>query len=289
VATPAERDDVTVRDRVAIASVRRLDGRGQPADQDLVAVEAPLVIRVHQAGRATPLRLGVLMRTPGDDEDLVAGLLHGEGLVAQRDDLEALTIVDATPTADDREASDVADVTVAAGVDLDHLAAERHQVMTSACGLCGRLELQALARPRGAASGTLIRAETLALMPGQLRAGQPVFDETGGLHAAGLFTLEGVPRVLAEDVGRHNAVDKVVGAAWRGEWLHDEPLSLAVSGRVAFEIVQKAAVAGVHAIVAIGAPSSLAVRAARAAGLTLVGFARPGRANVYTGTARVAE
>ena len=161
-------------------------------------------------------------------------------------------------------------------------------ITTSACGLCGRLSVQSLDRARGrSAAAPQFSAEALASLPARLRDGQTVFAETGGLHAAALFDDSGARIALAEDVGRHNAVDKVVGAALRAGRLPASGSVLVVSGRVAFEIVQKAALAGVAAIVAVGAPSNLAIDAARAAGLTLVGFARDGHFNVYAGVERV--
>jgi FdhD protein len=272
-----------VTDRAAIASISRLDRGQRQTDQDLVAVEAPLAVRLTGGGLSSPLALGILMRTPGDDEDLVTGFLVGEGLVRVAGDIVAIA------RQRDGEA-DVAVVTMAADVEVEATRA-RAQVVSSSCGLCGRLELLALDERGGTGlpARPPIRADVLAVMPARLREGQAVFDQTGGLHAAALFTPDGALRVLREDVGRHNAVDKVVGAAARAGWLPATGQILAVSGRVAYEIVQKAAAAGVSGIVAVGAPSSLAIVAARAAGLTLAGFARDGRCNVYAGADRIVD
>jgi FdhD protein len=269
--------------RVAVAAIHRV-GPTAGRDQDLVAVEAPVAVHLHQPGHAVARAFGILMRTPGDDRDLVLGLLHAEGVIRAADD-----VLDVRLDAPADEPARI-DVTVAAHVDLDVVTADRVQTATSACGLCGRLSvarldaLAGLALPPGEPG---FRAATIASFPGHLREHQTVFAETGGLHAAGLFDRTGALLALREDVGRHNAVDKLVGAALDAGWLPAREAALAVSGRVAFEIVLKAARAGVAVIVAVGAPSSLAIDAARAAGLTLIGFARDGRFNVYTGAGRI--
>jgi FdhD protein len=267
--------------RATVTAITRLDAGRRRADADLVTVESPLRIEIGQPGRLEPVRLGVLMRTPGHDEALVVGLLVGEGLLERRDDLVGVSLETSAST------GDMAHVEVAAGLDLETRLPPRTLTITSACGLCGRLEVQAANRRAPDAAASPISAEVLARLPRRLRAGQPVFDQTGGLHAAGLFAIDGEPLWLCEDIGRHNAVDKVLGLAWCAGRLPDPDLLLAVSGRVAFEIVQKAAMAGIGGIVAIGAPSSLAVDAARTAGLVLAGFARDDRANVYAGSARM--
>jgi FdhD protein len=270
---------------VAIAGVTRIHGAESRADQDLVAVESPLALTVAHPALQTARALGVLMRTPGGDEDLVLGLLHAEGVVRTMADVVSVEIRAGEASG---EAGDTAHVTLAATVDRDVLPGDRALLTTSACGLCGRLSLQALDRSRDrSAAAPRLSAETLASLPARLRDGQTVFAETGGLHAAALFDSSGGRLALAEDVGRHNAVDKVVGAALRAGDLPASGSVLVVSGRVAFEIVQKAALAGAAAIVAVGAPSNLAIEAARAAGLTLVGFAREGRFNVYAGAENV--
>lgn len=269
--------------RVAVAPVRRM-GSSVEADQDLVAVEAPLAVHLHQPERASARALGVLMRTPGDDRDLVLGLLYAEGVIQATGDILALA-VETRPNEPDR-----ADVTLAPHIDLDTAPAGRAQMPTSACGLCGRLSVErldalaGLALPPGEPRFT---ATIIASLPARLEQRQQVFAETGGLHAAGLFDGAGGLLALREDVGRHNAVDKLVGAALDVGGLPAREAALAVSGRVAFEIVQKAARAGLSVLVAVGAPSSLAIDAARTAGLTLVGFARDGRFNVYTGSERI--
>ena len=276
-------------ERVAIASITRVTGGRAETDQDLVAVEAPVTIELRQPARPNAIRsLGVLMRTPGDDEELTLGLLHGEGLIRRREDVLAIRLPPADPSPGG-ETAEIVEVDLAESVDLES-AAGRALPATSACGLCGRLEVQSLDALSG--TGTAIDRRRLeprliASLPDRLRGEQSVFAETGGLHAAGLFDPSGRCLVIREDVGRHNAVDKVVGWALVGGRVPARDLALVVSGRVAFEIVQKAALAGVPVIVAVGAPSSLAVEAARAAGITLIGFTRGERFNVYTGHERV--
>jgi FdhD protein len=265
---------------VAIASVRRLGDREPRVDQDLVAVESPLTLTVTHPSRNGSRSLGVLMRTPGDDQHLVLGLLHAEGIVRTMGDVASIEF-DASADAS-REIGDTARVALAPTVDPNVLPDGRPLLTTSACGLCGRLSVQALDRARGRRDASLqLSASELSSLTTRLRGGQTIFAETGGLHAAALFEDAGNLVALAEDVGRHNAVDKVVGAALRAGKLPPSGGVLVVSGRVAFEIVQKAVMAGVTAVVAVGAPSSLAVDAARAAGLTLIGFARDGHGNVY--------
>jgi FdhD protein len=270
--------------RVAIAAIRRLHEGGAETEQDLVAVEAPLSVTVRSAGGAASVPLGVTMRTPGDDRDLVLGLLYSERLIQTLNDIVSIEF-----TKDDDEA-ERATVEVAAGIDVDASVHRRAVVGTSACGLCGRLEverLDVLARTAPARGDVTWPVALVASLPKKLQAGQAVFAETGGLHAAGLFAPDGSLIALREDVGRHNAVDKLIGSRLDAGFLPARDILLAVSGRVAYEIVQKAALAGVAGIVAVGAPSSLAIRAAQATGLTLAGFARDGRFNLYVVDHRV--
>ena len=270
--------------RVFIAAIRRLHAAGADAEQDLVAVEAPLSVTVRSAAGIASVPLGVTMRTPGDDRDLVLGLLYGERLIHTRDDVVSIEF-----TKDDDEAES-ATVALSATVRVEATAHGRALVGTSACGLCGRLEIErldVLARIAPARADVTWPIALIASLPNKLQAGQAVFAETGGLHAAGLFAPDGTLVAIREDVGRHNAVDKLVGASLDAGRLPARDMLLAVSGRVAYEIVHKAAVAGLAGIVAVGAPSSLAIRAAQATGLTLAGFVRDGRFNLYAGGHRV--
>ena len=264
--------------RVAIAAIRRVGASTTEADQDLVAVESPLSLEVVQPATGVSRSLGLLMRTPGDDHDLVLGLLHSEGIVTHPDDVAEVVLA----AAPDDQSPDSARVFLSPRVGLDPATAARALNATSACGLCGRVEMQAIARRRPPdAPPSPLDPAIIAALPARLREGQPVFGETGGLHAAAAFTASGERRVVREDVGRHNAVDKAIGALFQQHALPAHDALLVVSGRVAYEIVQKAAAAGFAAVVAVGAPSSLAVAAARAAGMTLIGFVRDGRFNVY--------
>ena len=237
-------------------------------ETDEIAVEEPLEIRVD--GRP----IAVTMRTPGHDEELSVGFLRSEGIAA----------VSAHPAAD--LAANVIDVEVEGHVDFDRLA--RNFYTSSSCGVCGKGALEAVAveAPR-VESELVVPGDLVAVLPDRLREAQPAFAATGGLHATGLFSSEGELLVVREDVGRHNAMDKVVGWAF-GEGLL--PLSdkvLCVSGRLSFELVQKAAVAGCPVVVAVGAPSTLAVDLARDRGVTLCGFVRGGRVNVYSEPQRI--
>ncbi len=235
-----------------------------PGLDDEVAVEEPLEIRVD--GRP----LAVTMRTPGHDEELALGFLFGEGLIDGP-----------------REASLTLEAnTVEVTGPLNRDPASRSFYTTSSCGVCGKgaLEEVAVSAPP-AADGPAIARVVLAALPDHLR--QPTFERTGGLHATGLFTPDGKLLQVREDVGRHNAMDKVVGWALRQRVTPLHPNVLCVSGRLSFELVQKAAVAGAPILVGVGAPSSLAIRLAADRGMTLAGFARGGRVNVYTGVERV--
>jgi FdhD protein len=224
------------------------------------------------------------MRTPGDDAELVTGLLHAEGVVRQAGDIVNLSFA----PGERRTVSDSVVVTLRPDVAWDVRGFDRGHAATSACGLCGRLQAIAVDEGRACPAGRPTFDEAFVRsLPGRLRRGQDVFDETGGLHAAALVGIGGDREIVREDVGRHNAVDKCIGAALESGWLPGHDLLLTVSGRVAYEIVQKAVTAGVPAVVAIGAPSSLAVEAARAVGLTLVGFVRGTRFNVYAGWDRI--
>jgi FdhD protein len=271
---------------VTTSIVRHGAGRAE-TDQDLLAVEAPVTLRLTQPGRTGGWSLGVLMRTPGYDEDLVHGLLAAEGLICSARDVLTIERL-AEADSDTGDTGDSIVVTIAAGVALAESFAARATVTTSACGLCGRLEMLRLSRPGARpVDPTTWPASLIASLPDRLTGRQAVFAETGGLHAAGLFDAMGALEIAREDVGRHNAVDKVVGAALRAGLAMGPGALLAVSGRAAYEIVQKAVSAGVAGLVAVGAPSSLAVEAARAADLTLAGFTRDGRFNVYAGPGRV--
>jgi FdhD protein len=241
---------------------------------DRVVTEEPLQVRLAlPAGPA--LDVAVTLRTPGHDTELAVGLLCTEGIIRSAAEVAAV-----------RAGAEV--VTVALRGEPVSAPAQRRFVASSSCGTCGKAsvdDLEVPAEPPG--PGPVVPRSVLVALPDRLREAQRLFDRTGGLHAAGRFTATGEARAVREDVGRHNAVDKVVGAALLAGELPLTDEVLVVSGRVSFEIVQKAAVAGLAVIAAVSAPSSLAVSAARRRGLTLVGFVRDGTANVYTGPERV--
>ena len=255
-------------------------GASREERRDLVAVEAPLEVRVNGQ------RFAVIMRTPGNDPHLALGFLFSEHIITSRSDVAAVDTWPADPVLGNR--LNVVLHERAAGVLGEQLAERRHVAMTSACGLCGRVSLESLARDAAPVPLTWrIDAARVARFPADLRAAQPVFEGTGGLHAAALVRHDGDVAASAEDVGRHNAVDKIVGAMLDRDRL---PLSddvLVVSGRASFELVQKACLAGIPMLVAVSAPSSLAIDCAKICGITLVGFARGDRFNIYTHGGRV--
>ncbi|WP_127500427.1 formate dehydrogenase accessory sulfurtransferase FdhD [Actinoplanes solisilvae] len=271
---------VTSRRRV----VRIVDGvDSEPVDT--LAAEEPLEIRVN--GRS----LVVTMRTPGDDFDLAAGFLVSEGVVRRADEIAGIRYC-AGATADGVNTYNVVDVVLAAGVAPPDPSLERNFYTTSSCGLCGKASLDAV---RTVAAWSVrddplrLEPDVVSSLPDTLRTAQRVFDRTGGLHAAGLFSSEGRLHCLREDVGRHNAVDKVVGWALRDGRLPLRDTVLMVSGRASFELVQKAVMAGIPALAAVSAPSSLAADLAADSGLTLIGFLRGRSMNVYAGAHRVSR
>jgi len=255
---------------------------------DLLAAEEPLGIRVD--GTA----LTLTMRTPGDDVELAAGFLVGEAIVRGRDDIAGMKVCDGTSCGHldhtDDEIGNIVDVTLAPGVAVS-TGARRNFMTTSACGVCGKTSIDDICvLPQAPLSGdeTAFAPAMLASLPGKLRAAQRVFSSTGGLHAAGLFNAAGELLAIREDVGRHNAVDKIVGWAVLQDKLPLAGCTLLVSGRASFELVQKAVLAGIPLLAAVSAPSSLAADLAEEAGLTLVGFLRGQSMNVYSGPHRVA-
>ncbi|MEU6022731.1 formate dehydrogenase accessory sulfurtransferase FdhD [Micromonospora sp. NPDC047134] len=254
---------------------------------DTLAAEEPLEIRVGAAGPGRRRPLSVTMRTPGADLDLALGFLFAEGLIRSAEDVSTAQLCAGAETPN---TYNVVDVTLAPGVPEPTVEANRQFLTTSACGVCGKESIEAV-RTRSmfevADDPLTVPAELLAELPQRLRAGQRGFDRTGGLHAAGLFTAEGDLVVLREDVGRHNAVDKVIGWAVRERRLPLVGHVLLVSGRASFELTQKAWMAGVPLLAAVSAPSTLAVDLATEAGLTLVGFLRGRTMNVYTSPHRI--
>ncbi|MCX6405448.1 MAG: formate dehydrogenase accessory sulfurtransferase FdhD [Propionibacteriales bacterium] len=256
-------------------------GVGVTPRHDSLAAEEPLEIRVAGASFA------VTMRTPGHDFDLVAGFLVSEGVVARTDQLHAMRYC---APEQDENTYNVIDVGVSGPGALVASGRERHVYTSSSCGVCGLASIDAVATTSAfdvAADEVRVDAAVLAALPDRLREQQAVFERTGGLHAAGLFGADGAPLVVREDVGRHNAVDKVVGQALREDRLPLTGTVLQVSGRASFELVQKAAMAGIPVLAAVSAPSSLAVDLADRLGVTVVGFSRGSTFNVYSRPERV--
>ena len=270
---------------VASRVVRTVTDRQDASRADAVAVEEPLELRLRLPG-GPPVSFTVTMRTPGHDFELAAGFLHTEGVVCARADIARITYCVDGPQ---EQRYNVVNIELRDGAAFDRGRLLRHHAMTSSCGVCGKASLEAvhaagIAPPDPAMR---LRADWIWGLPAMLRREQAAFDQTGGLHAAGLFAGGGDLVVLREDVGRHNAVDKVVGERL---FSGAGPLSghvLVVSGRASFEIVQKAAAAGIPAVCAVSAPSTLAVDLARSLGMILVGFVRERRFNVYSGERRV--
>jgi FdhD protein len=252
-----------------------LGAKPQRHDDEL-ACEEPLEIRVQ--GRP----VSVTMRTPGNDEELAVGFLLSEGLLSKREDIAAVASIEK----DGR--CNTVDVDLAAGGSIDFERLTRHVFASSSCGLCGKVTIDAVQQQfPPIRSDLVVDAATLLRLPERSREAQAVFNRTGGLHAATLFDRHGELLVLREDVGRHNAVDKVLGYALRNDLFPLDQNVLLVSGRSSFEIMQKALSGRVPIVAAVSAPSSLAVQFAEASGQTLVGFLREGRMNVYAGVERI--
>ncbi|MGV5050102.1 formate dehydrogenase accessory sulfurtransferase FdhD [Rhodococcus pyridinivorans] len=264
---------VTTRTRIT-----RLEAQRRSVRPDTVVVEEPLELRLN--GTA----LAVTMRTPGSDIELAQGFLLTEGIITDRDDITAIRYCNSTDE-NGRNTYNVLDIDLAPGIDLPETGLERNFYTTSSCGVCGKASLDAIrqrTRHSPAHDPIVVDPDVLATMPDTLRHAQTTFDRTGGLHAAGLFTTDGDLLALREDVGRHNAVDKIIGWAVEHRRLPLRRTVLVVSGRASFELTQKAVMAGIPILAAVSAPSSLAIDLAHDAGLTLVGFLRGDTMNIYT-------
>jgi FdhD protein len=245
------------------------------SDEDRVAVEEPLEIRLGSSP------IAVTMRTPGHDQELAVGFLFTEGIIHTHDDI-------ATVTGPNRDLPNIVSVTLRRGLRFDRSRLKRHFYTTSSCGVCGKTTLQAIrVKTKPISSNFRVSLALLYSLPERLREEQETFEETGGLHASAVFDESGNLLYLREDVGRHNAVDKVVGAAFLAQKLPLDRHVLMVSGRTSFEIMQKALVARIPVVAAVSAPSSLAVALAREFKMTLVGFLRGRSCNVYAGRERI--
>jgi len=282
----------TVRRTVEQVSVDG-DGAARRARMDVLATEEPLEIRVAVAGALRGARLddaatpvSVTMRTPGADFELAAGFLYTEGVIGSADAIGSIRYC-----TDGEQQYNVVSVVLAAGTRWEPASLQRNFYQTSSCGVCGKASIEAVMGPACAriASDLVVSPEVVARLPDRLREAQAVFERTGGLHAAGLFTAEGELVRAREDVGRHNAMDKLVGASLLERELPWGERIVMVSGRLSFELVQKAARAGAAVLAGVSAPSSLAVELAEQAGMTLCGFVRGGRFNLYAGAQRIAR
>ena len=278
----------------ALKSVKRVQIQRFGADggnrDDVVATEEPLEIRLSWTqpdGRRAQKSISITMRTPGSDEELAAGFLLTEGIIAGPAELEAIGPC-GPPAANGL--INVVRVDLAPGVEVDLARLERHFYTSSSCGVCGKASLEAVAvqgRYDLRGNALQISADNLGALPERLRGMQSVFDRTGGLHASGLFDAAGQVRASREDVGRHNALDKLIGQALLKDELPLSDCGVVVSGRASFELMQKAMMAGIPILAAVGAPSSLAVEFAEEFGMTLVGFLKANRFNVYSRPDRI--
>jgi FdhD protein len=285
---------------VAKAVVRRVAADAVTEDSpDVLAVEEPLEIRIGipTNGRIEHRAISITMRTPGEDGELAAGFLFTEGILTSPDQIKQIRHcglkIGKESGAIDRAAalnSNTIRVDLNEGVDVDLKRLERHFYTTSSCGVCGKSSIEALhtgAKKLTDNDNPRIDADLVHALPDRLRASQNVFDQTGGLHASALFDSTGELEIVREDVGRHNALDKAIGAKFLAGEMPLSDKILLVSGRASFELVQKALMAGIPILIAVGAPSSLAVELAEEFGMTLAGFVRSDSFNVYTGKSRI--
>lgn len=263
-----------------IIAIRAGSGHMRP---DTLATEEPLEIRVHGPGQdATSLT--VTMRTPGNDFDLAVGLLFNEGILKERTSLKTVCYCSEVSTEDQRYNV----VTVEMSEPFDHSFRERSFFSSSACGVCGTTTIEDLAtKASRVETDVSVNKDTILDFPDLMFEKQKIFKQTGGLHGAGIFDLDGRLEIVREDIGRHNALDKIVGHYFMNGELPLNNKILALSGRIGFELVQKAAMAAIPIIVAVSAPSSLAVQTAETLGITLVGFVRRGNANIYSHPERI--
>ena len=270
--------------------IRKVNGDKQLETEDSVAVEEPLEIQLSAAApqAAAAKSISITMRTPGHDAELALGFLFTEGIIQSIEQVAAVAHVGPVDADSGLQNTIRVEVRPDVRIDLDRL--QRHFYTTSSCGVCGKASLDAL-RLIGAKSlkpvRTSFRRDLIVAMPDKLREQQYLFSQTGGLHAAAVFDSRGEIVALREDVGRHNAVDKIVGWLLNEKRLPASRLGLLVSGRASFELMQKTLSAGIPLLAAVGAPSSLAVQTAREFGMTLIGFLRNGQFNLYSGNERI--
>lgn len=260
--------------QVTKQNIRRVQ-QGMVAEvEDVLATEEPLEIRIVYGPNRTHKNLAVTMRTPGNDIELATGFLYTEGIISKQVDITACKQLN----------DNAVQVELDKSIALDLKSIDRNFYTTSSCGVCGKASIDAIKTECAIydkAKPFTVSAETIYTLPEKLRAQQSAFDETGGIHAAALFDLAGNIIMVREDVGRHNALDKLVGAALNGGMIPLQQHILLLSGRASFELVQKATMAGLKVIVSVGAPSSLAVQTADEFGITLIGFAKKDKFNIY--------
>ena len=255
-------------------------------NNDFLAVEEPVEIQLGLKNQK-PKSISITMRTPGNDFELAIGFLFTEGIITSRDQVKN---IDYAKVWDPENEENVVLVNIVEGVDIDFLRLERHFYTSSSCGVCGKASIEAVkfsGMKEIPQNKPVFDHKMIHKLPDLLRAKQTAFDHTGGLHAAALFDNSGKLHFLREDVGRHNAVDKLVGAALLKDMLPLNDFLIMVSGRASFELIQKSLMAGIPILAAVGAPSSLAISLAKEAGMTVMGFVRDGRFNIYSGSGRI--
>jgi len=270
--------------------IRKIEGEKSLAQSDAVAVEEPLEIQLSSASAAgaAAKSISITMRTPGDDAELALGFLLTEGIIESAE--QVVSVTHQGQISPDTGLQNIVRVEVRPDVDIELPQLERHFYTTSSCGVCGKTSLEAL---HVAGQQSLARcdrrfpADVIVSMPGKLRDRQHVFEATGGLHAAAVFDSHGEIVVVREDVGRHNATDKAIGALLQAGRLPGNDFGMLVSGRASFELMQKTLVAGIPLLAAVGAPSSLAVSTAKEFDITLIGFLRGSKFNIYAGADRI--
>ena len=259
---------------------KRIAGQTVSNFDDVLAIEEPL--EIHVSLTDTVQSVAVTMRTPGADKELAVGFLFTEGIISEPSQIEEII----------NDKCNVVIVALKAGVQLDPKLFERHSFVASSCGVCGKKSIAAVKVKRHhqtVAGNPVVSSDTINALSASMRQAQANFNSTGGIHASALFASDGSLLVLREDVGRHNALDKVIGSQFLSEQLPLNQKILMVSGRASFELVQKASHAGIPILVAVGAPSSLAVSLAQECGMTLIGFARDGRFNIYSCAERISS
>lgn len=282
---------ITLKSQASVVSVDRVQGETFDREDDLVAVEEPLQIRLQfkQLGQWQEESLAVTMRTPGNDFELTAGFLLAENVISGLDDI---CNIRHCHTVKEEEQGNVVIVKLAPQVSFDMKNLERHFMTTSSCGVCGKSAIDAITCNHDSLSylsSQKVHVQTILNLNDVLEDQQTVFRHTGGLHASALFNFDGELLLLREDIGRHNALDKVIGAALTKNLVPLHNALVFLSGRVSFELVQKSVQAGIPIIVAVGAPSSLAVELAKTKGITLVGFLRDKRFNIYSHKSRIRQ